>query len=79
MGQPIATVEETKEAVKRVWKLEIVKAKEFLLAREKYRNGSADVDDVELLGYLRRPTLKDVHVFLKDLEIEETETVQKVI
>jgi hypothetical protein len=72
-------VEETKEAVKRVWKLEIVKAKEFLLAREKYRNGSADADDVELLGYLRRPTLKDVHVFLKDLEIEETETVQKVI
>ncbi|CZR53495.1 uncharacterized protein PAC_03374 [Phialocephala subalpina] len=78
MGQPIATVEETKEAVKRVWELEIVKAQEFLLAREKYGNGKADANDVKLLGYLERPTLKDVHVFLQDLAATDLETVERV-
>ncbi|KAE9378479.1 hypothetical protein N431DRAFT_541917 [Stipitochalara longipes BDJ] len=77
MGEPIATVEETKEAVKKVWELEIAKAKAFLLAREKYGNGSAEADDVKLLGYLERPTLKDALDFLKNLEMASIETVEK--
>jgi serine/threonine protein kinase len=77
-GQPIATVEETKEVVKRVWELEIVKAKEFLLARQNYENDSADTADVKLLGYLERPTLKDVLDFFKDLAVSDIETVESM-
>jgi hypothetical protein len=66
-GEPLATVKETRDAIKDVWKLEIAKAKKFLRAREKYVQGRADVDDLKLLGYLERPTLKEVLAFLEDL------------
>jgi serine/threonine protein kinase len=62
-GEPLATVEETQEAIKKVWEFEIAKAKRFLLAREKYVGGIADANDLKLLGYLERPTLKEVLVF----------------
>jgi serine/threonine protein kinase len=71
-GEPLATVEETREAIKNVWKLEIAKAKEFLLAREKYAEGRADEDDLKLLRYLERPTLKEVLAFLKDFQSTAT-------
>ena len=77
MGEPIATVDETKEAIKKVWELEVAKAKAFLLAREKYGNGTAEADDMKLLGYLERPTLKDVLDFLRHLEVAGVETVEK--
>jgi serine/threonine protein kinase len=66
-GEPFATVEETQKAIKNVWEREIAKAKEFLLAREKYVEGRADAEDLKLLGYLERPTLQEVLAFLEDL------------
>ncbi|KAF4632136.1 hypothetical protein G7Y89_g5996 [Cudoniella acicularis] len=67
-GEPLATMEETKEAIKNVWEREIAKAKALLAAREKYAEGIADGNDLKLLGYLERPTLQDALVFFKDFQ-----------
>lgn len=59
-GEPEASFEETKRAIKSFWQNEMRKAEVFVKAREKYEVGKADETDLELLHYLRRPTLTEV-------------------
>ena len=67
-GEPLASVKETQEAIETVWKHEIAKAKEFLVARGRYTEDRADDNDMKMLGYLQRPTLKDVLVFFENFQ-----------
>lgn len=59
-GEPEGTCEETKEAIKVFWQGEMAKAESFILARERYDAGKATEDDLQLLHFLRRPTLGEV-------------------
>jgi serine/threonine protein kinase len=68
-GEPLATAEETVQVVKRVWESEIANAKAFLAAREKYGEEKASIEDMKLLAYLERPTLKDVLGFFQNFPL----------
>lgn len=59
-GEPVATLEETKQAIQPFWQREVTKAEQFVLAKIAYDTGTARETDVELLDYLRRPTLREV-------------------
>jgi hypothetical protein len=58
MGEPIATVDETKEAIKKVWELEVTKAKAFLLARREIweRHGRGGLYETD--GVPRTPNIE---------------------
>jgi hypothetical protein len=70
-GEPLATMEETQQAIKNVWEREIATAKGFLLARQKHVEGRADANDMELLGYLKRPALREVVAFFENFQAHE--------
>ncbi|KAH6898262.1 hypothetical protein B0T10DRAFT_472158 [Thelonectria olida] len=67
-GEPEATFEETKEAVKLFWKEEMRKAEEFVEARMRYDRDNASDQDLELLHYLKRPTLDEVLMTLEQTD-----------
>lgn len=67
-GEPEATFEETKVAIKNFWQAEMTKAEAFMHAREKYEAGEADESHMELLDYLRRPILAEVLQALESID-----------
>ncbi|EFX00690.1 hypothetical protein CMQ_7692 [Grosmannia clavigera kw1407] len=65
-GEEEGTAEETVATIKDFWLNEMHKAEAFVAARIRYVNKEATEDDLKLLPYLRRPTLKDVWTTLDD-------------
>ena len=59
-GEAEGTLEETIAATRLFWQDEMVKAEAFLEARMRYYQGEGMEEDLQLLGYLRRPSLSDV-------------------
>ncbi|KAL9616644.1 MAG: hypothetical protein Q9160_008500 [Pyrenula sp. 1 TL-2023] len=59
-GESEASFDETKAAIRSFWQNEMKKAEDFIRAKERYETGKADASDVEILDYLRRPTLAEV-------------------
>ncbi|XXH04120.1 hypothetical protein Hte_010532 [Hypoxylon texense] len=59
-GEPEGTFEETKETVRLFWQDEMRKAERFVEARMRHDKNEASESDLELLHYLKRPTLKQV-------------------
>ncbi|KAK2747001.1 hypothetical protein FQN57_002573 [Myotisia sp. PD_48] len=59
-GEPTATLEETKDAIKSFWQSEMVKAERHALASIAYNMGKAQESDIELLDYLHRPKILEV-------------------
>ena len=59
-GEPEATLEETKTAIRQFWRGEMSKAVEFVEARMRHDCGEAREADLSRLHYLRRPRLAEV-------------------
>ena len=64
-GEHEGTLEETKDTIRQFWKNEMEKAERFVEARIRHDKGQAEKDDVDLLYYLRRPSLKTVQKTLQ--------------
>jgi hypothetical protein len=64
-GEPEASSEETKKAIKTFWQNEMTKAEAFFGARMRYDSGGASESDLQLLHYLRRPKFEAVLQSLK--------------
>lgn len=60
-GEEEGSLAETQETITAFWKSEMVKAEAFVLARLRYDEGNATQEDVQMLHYLRRPSLAEVY------------------
>lgn len=59
-GEPTANLEETRQAIQKVWAGELVKGEAILEARMRHDQGGATEYDMEKLLYLKRPKLQEV-------------------
>jgi hypothetical protein len=67
-GKPEATLDKAKEAIRAFWQGEMDKAAAFISSKENHDKGEADQNDLQLLDYLQRPTLKKVLDTLESFE-----------
>ncbi|KAJ5751686.1 hypothetical protein N7520_008603 [Penicillium odoratum] len=59
-GEPMGTPADTIRAARHYWINSLDSSEQFVMARERYRQGKATPNDLDLLAYLQRPCLKEL-------------------
>jgi hypothetical protein len=59
-GEPLGTEDETIEAAKDMWRIRVKDMEDFLVAKTRWKEGTATEDDEKLLGFMSRPTLDEI-------------------